>query len=193
MPRPHSASRSSAIEGLAELDRAAAFAAAEEWLADTSAQDRAETPRLLISIDAERALPILREALGTDEDFVVLQAIGEAVDRAAEGSVSARLDEWLQAPSVAVRLGACVATEASSWTAERERLILELLRDDDWDVRNAAGEALEPIRRSRELRAVVEDLEDPDCRDHWRWTLLDVALALGHPGTAFDRPQCSSA
>jgi UDP:flavonoid glycosyltransferase YjiC (YdhE family) len=55
-------------------------------------------------------------------------------------------------------------------------------RDEDWDVRSAADAALEPIRRSRELMAIVKDLEHPDCRDDRRWSLLDAALAFGYPG-----------
>jgi hypothetical protein len=47
-------------------------------------------------------------------------------------------------------------------------------RDEDWDVRSAADAALEPIRRSRELMAIVKDLEHPDCRDDRRWSLLDT-------------------
>jgi len=183
--RPASGSRASAIRGLSALDRDAAFEAAKELLADTAADERRWAPRLLLELDAVRALPLLSQALTDDDDLELLAAIGEALDRAVPPPPHPPLDDWLDAPDPRLRLGACLAAEAASWTADRERLILERQYDPDWDVRLAAASALEPIRRARQLEAVLVELEHPDCREDRRWALLDAAQTIGHPGIVY--------
>jgi hypothetical protein len=166
-----------AIRALAKWDRNSAFEAARQ-LATPDAHNRADAPALLLEIDSDRALLLLRDWVEKEEKAPVLASIGEDLHLAGHLPV---LLEWLEDPSPRLREGACLAAEILPWTDDLARILRERLYDEVWSVRVAANQALDRIWHAREIERLVEEIitEDDSTR---RWRLLDVALEGGHPG-----------
>jgi hypothetical protein len=167
----------SAIDGVAQFDPQRAFDAARRLMLAQSAL-REECPERLLRWNSEGALEVFAEILAESDDFLLFAAIGEALDRA--GLVT-KITEWLRSPGPALRQGACFAAEAIRWTEELERALEGCIRDEDWDVREAAKDALEAIRTHHKVGPLVEALrgEGDPAR---RWALVDAALEIGYPG-----------
>jgi hypothetical protein len=147
--------RHGAIEGLARFDPAAAFDAARKLLRSDH-EDRLLCPETLLGLDQRAAIDLFGNLLVTTHDFLVLAAIGEALDRR---SPVEPLGRWLSDADPRIRQGACFAGEALRWSEPIEDLVRPLLHDRDWDVRSAA-------RDVREAQALQRD---PAARYRPRW------------------------
>lgn len=169
--------RYSAIEGLARLDPKAAFEAAKA-LFQSDDNDRFLCPELLLKLETKAALDLFHDTLANTKDFLLIAAIGEALDRHTPAE---SLQAWLADRDSRVRQGACFAMESVQWTQELEALALSHLRDRNWDVRVAARAAFESLGRSKETARLAEavTIESELSR---RWTLVDAALTIGYPG-----------
>ncbi len=173
----HHGAQLGAIRALAKRETDYAFEAARR-LTVPDAPNREDVPALLLEIDSDRALPILREWVETEASVLVLAMIGEAV------FVAGRLQEvigWLQDPSPRLREGACIAAEILPWTDELARVLRERLYDEDWDVRTAANRTLDRIWHAREIDRLVDEIV-AEADTTRRWCLLSVALDGGLPG-----------
>lgn len=175
-PGQHEA-RLSAIDGVAEFDPQRAFDAARRLMLAQFPQ-REQCPERLLRYNTEGALDLFEEIVRESGDFLLLAAIGEALDRAG---LTSRVQDWLRSPDPALRRGACFVAEAMGWTDDLDQALQSCIRDEDWDVREAAKDTLEAMRRHREVEPLVEALrgeEDPArC-----WALVDAALEIGYVG-----------
>lgn len=166
-----------AIRALANRDPGRAFEAALR-LTELDSANRDEVPALLIDIDPERALPILRQQAQQEDEILVLMAIGESLSAAGQEAVFL---EWLQDLSPRVREAACIAAEVLPWSEDVVQALQRLLYDPEWDVRNAANQGLNRLWYARELGLLVEALVQESSMSR-RWCLLDIMLEDGHPG-----------
>lgn len=173
----HGANRHAAIEGLSQFDPEAAFEAAKALLRSDDA-DRLLCPETLLKLNLKAAIELFHEILATTKDFVLVAAIGEALDRRRP---TEPLQTWLADRDHRVRQGACFAAQSLGWSQELEDLVLPRVRDRNWDVRVAARAAFEDLRLSKETarlaQAVIREKELTR-----RWTLVDAALTIGYPG-----------
>jgi hypothetical protein len=167
-----------AIRALMKLDPDSAFEAARHQIARGSKKDRKLYPQILIEVDEARALNEFARLLREEDDFVLICSIGEALDRASNRSPLLR---WLGDPDPKLREGACIAAEAMRWSADLDEALFALRRDEDWDTREAAWEALEKVRLQKEVDRLVAAFQAETDRAR-RWCLLDAALDLGYPG-----------
>lgn len=167
-----------AILALMKLDPDSAFEAARHQIARGSKKHRNLYPQVLIEVDGQRALGEFAKMLREEDDFVLICSIGEALDR---GSKRSPLLRWLGDPDPKLREGACIAAEAMRWSADLDEALFALRRDEDWDTREAAWEALEKVRLQKEVDRLVEAFQAETDRAR-RWCLLDAALDLGYPG-----------
>lgn len=175
-PGEHEA-RLSAIDGVAQFDPQRAFDAARRLMLAQSPV-REKCPERLLRYNRESALDIFEEILKESSDFLLLAAIGEALDRAG---LASRIQGWLQSRDPALRRGACFVAEAMVWTEDLDQALRTCIRDEDWDVREAAKDALEALRRHRQVEPLVTALggEEDSAR---RWALVDAALEIGYVG-----------
>jgi len=171
------ADRSAAIEGLADLDRTAAYEAAKVLLRSAD-EDRLLAPERLLAIDAAATVGLFRETLATSEDFLLIAAIGESLDRYG---ATEPMRVWLDDPDHRVREGACFALEAIQWTEELASMALPRFRDRNWDVRVAARTAYEALHLSRETARLAEAVAQEAVLRR-RWILADATLTIGYPG-----------
>ena len=103
----HGGDRHAAIEALIPLEADTAFQAAK-LLFESDDADRLLCPETLLKVDKERALELFRQALATSQDFLLIAAIGEALDRREPRTVLAPLAHRLGCQSPAgslLRLG----------------------------------------------------------------------------------------
>lgn len=173
----HAGTCLSAIRGLAQFDAGLAFDAAWKLLL-SGATDRGHAVELLLKLDEADALKRFEEILRTSQDFLVIAAIGEALDR---GGHEAILQGWLADPRPGLREGACIVAESMRWSEPLERDLLRLTGDEVWDVRDAASRTLEILGKGREASRLVEALE-AETDSSRRWLLVDAAVELGYPG-----------
>jgi hypothetical protein len=173
----HGADRHAAIEGLASFDPGAAFEAAKA-LCRSDDGDRLLCPETLLRLDREAALSFFQEILVATKDFLLMAAIGEALDR--HRPVEA-VQVWLADRDSKVRQGACFVMESLRWSLELEDLVLPHLRDRNWDVRGAARTAFEDLRLAKETARLVEAITGEKKLSR-RWALVDTALTIGYPG-----------
>lgn len=169
--------RLSAMDGVAQFDPLRAFDAARRVMLAQSAL-REKCPERLLRYNVERALNVFENILKDSADFLLLAAIGEALDRAG---LASRIQEWLRSPDPALRRGACFVGEMMSWTEDLDQALRNCTRDEDWDVREAAKNALEAMRRHREVGPIVAALRDEEDSAR-RWALVDAALEIGYLG-----------
>lgn len=171
------AARLSAIDGVGRFDPKRAFDAARRlMLAQSPLRERC--PERLLRYNADGALDVFEEILKESDDFLLLAAIGEALDRAG---LASRARDWLRSPEPALRRGACFAAEAMGWTDDLDQALQSCIRDADWDVREAAKDTLEAMRRHREVEPLVEALRGEE--DSARcWAVVDAALEIGYVG-----------
>ncbi len=171
--------RQGAIRALARRDPGRAFAAAR-LLTAPDAPHRPDAPALLLEIDTDRALPLLREWVEDEDSVLLVATVGEALHLA--GELPAFLG-WLEDPSPRLREGACIAAEVLPWSEPLAAVLRQRLYDEAWSVRVAANQALDRIWHAREIDRLVEAIvAEPD--NTRRWCLLEVTLEGGHPGLA---------
>ena len=173
----HAGGRHGAIAGLARFDPGAAFDAARKLLRSDH-EDRLLCPETLLRLDQRAAIDLFGGLLATTHDFLVLAAIGEALDRR---NPAGPLGRWLSDADPRIRQGACFVGEAVRWSHPIEDLVRPLLHDPDWDVRSAARDTFEKLRFSEETLRLVSALGG---EAEWtrRWNVVDAALHLGYPG-----------
>ncbi len=172
-----------AIRALAARDPIRAFEAAQRLL-QLESPNREDAPRLLLEMDSERALPLLQECLQEEGRVPFVMVIGESLHASGHHELP---KEWLEAPSPALREGACIAAEAFPWSDDLAQSLRALLYDSDWEVRNAANRALDRLWQARETDGVVDALlEESDPARRWR--LLELALEGGYPGLRHSQP-----
>ncbi len=173
----HGADRHAAIEGLAKFEPGTAFEAAKALFRSDDG-DRLLCPETLLRLNPEAALSLFHERLATTKDFLLIAAIGEALDRRHPVEP---LQAWLADRDPKVRQGACFAIESMRWSQELENLVLPRVRDRSWDVRVAARAAFEDLRLSQDTARLAEEVTREKELSR-RWTLVDAALAIGYPG-----------
>ncbi|HEY3571927.1 MAG TPA: hypothetical protein VGP73_28615 [Thermoanaerobaculia bacterium] len=173
----HRADRHAAIEGLRRFEPETAFEAAKALFRSDDG-DRLLCPETLLKIDAEAALLLFRETLVTTKDFLLVAAIGEALDRHGP---TEPLRAWLTDSDPRARQGACFVMESLGGSAELEAMALSLLQDSSWDVRAAARVALEDLQLSRETARLAREVKREGALSR-RWVLVDAALTIGYPG-----------
>lgn len=173
----HGADRHAAILGLARFEPDAAFEAARVLFRSDDG-DRLLCPETLLKLNSEAALTLFQETLATTKDFLLIAAIGEALDRRQPKEP---FHAWLRDCDPKVRQGTCFAMESLRWSRELEELILPCLRDRNWDVRVAARAAFENLRLSKETTRLAEAVTG-ETELSRRWILVDAALAIGYPG-----------
>ncbi len=167
-----------AVRALMKLDPESAFEAARHQIARGSKGHRRLYPKPLLETNSARAEAELANLLKKDADFVLLAALGEALDQTSNRQLLLR---WLGDPDPRLRQGACFAAEALRWSQDLDDALFALRRDEDWDTRKAAWQALEVVRLQKEVdRLVVEFRAETDRAR--RWSLLDATLDLGYPG-----------
>lgn len=67
------------------------------------------------------------------------------------------------------------------WSPDLDDALYALRRDEDWFARESAWQALEKLRLQREVDRLISAFRSET--DHARrWSLLDAAQDLGHPG-----------
>jgi hypothetical protein len=167
-----------AVRALRKLSPSSAFEAGEFQVERGLDSYRKEYPKLLLEIDPVRAEKFLGSMLKKSDDFNLLYATGEALDRTGQQFI---LLGWLRDSAPKLCEGACFAAEAMRWSSDLDDALFALRRAEDWNVREAAWGSLEKVRLQKEVDRLVEAFlreEDRPCR----WALLDSALALGHPG-----------
>jgi hypothetical protein len=167
-----------AIRALRKIDPASAFDAALIQIERGPEGYRKEYPKLLVEVDPARAERALSDLLRKSEDFNLIYAIGEALDRTAQRPM---LLQWLGNPDPKLREGACFAAEAMRWGGDLDQALFALRRAKEWDVWEAAWAALEKLRLQKEVDNLVEAFHQETNRARC-WCLLDAALDLGHPG-----------
>jgi hypothetical protein len=167
-----------AVRALVKLDPESAFEAARHQIARESKRDRRLYPKPLLETNPARAEEDLANLLKKDADFVLLAAIGEALDQTSNRRL---LLQWLGDPDPRLRQGACIAAELMRWSQDLDDALFVLRRDEDWDTREAAWQALEAVRLQKEVDRLVAEFQVETGRAR-RWSLLDAALDLGHPG-----------
>lgn len=167
-----------AVRALKKLDPDSAFEAARHQIARGSKRNRRLYPKLLLETNPARAEEDLANFLKKDADFVLLAAIGEALDQTSNRQL---LLQWLGDPDPRLRQGACFAAEAMRWSQDLDDALFAIRRDEDWDTREAAWQALEGIRLQKEVDRLVAAFRAETDRAR-RWSLLDAALDLGYPG-----------
>ena len=173
----HGADRHAAIEGLRRFEPETALEAAKA-LFRSDDNDRLLCPETLLKINPEAALDLFHKTLVTTEDFLLVAAIGEALDRHGPAKP---LRAWLADRDPRVREGACFLLESLGGAEELEAMALPLLRDPSWDVRSAARAALEALQLSRETARLAREVKrEKELRR--RWILIDAALTIGYPG-----------
>ncbi|HEY2292209.1 MAG TPA: hypothetical protein VGM86_16035, partial [Thermoanaerobaculia bacterium] len=126
------ADRHAAIEGLLRGSEPETALRAAEALFRSDDDDRLLCPETLLKIDSEAALALFRETLVTTKDFLLVAAIGEALDR---HDPTEPFQAWLTDRDPRSRAGACFAMESLGWSEELEAMALPLLHDPSWDVR----------------------------------------------------------
>jgi len=131
-----------------------------------------------LKIEEKPTLALFRQTLATSQDFLLIAAIGEALDRRDPMKV---VSPWLKDSDSRLRQGVCFATESLSWSQDLEDLITPLLQDLSWDVRAAARVALDQLWKSREAVRLAEEVAHELALPR-RWTLVDAALTIGYPG-----------
>lgn len=171
------ADRSAAIEGLSRLDRTAAYDAAKVLLR-SKGEDRLLAPEHLLALEPTAAIAVVREMLATSKDFLLMFAIGEALDKRNPAEA---LQVWLEESDPRIRQGACFVMETLQWTAELEALARPRVHDRSWDVRVAARAAYEALLLSRETGRLIDAVAGEGDLSR-RWNLVDAALAIGYPG-----------
>lgn len=167
-----------AVRALMKLDPDSAFEAARHQITRGSKKHRILYPKPLLETNPARAEEDLANLLKKDADFVLLAAIGEALDQTSNRHL---LLQWLSDPGPRLRQGACFAAEAMRWSQDLDDALFALRRDEDWDTREAAWQALEAVRLQKEVDRLVAALQAETDRAR-RWSLLDAALDLGYPG-----------
>lgn len=167
-----------AVRALVKLDPESAFEAARHQIARGSKRHRRLYPKPLLETNPARAVEDLVNLLKKDADFVLLAAIGEALDQTSNRRF---LLQWLGDPDPRLRQGACFAAESMRWSQDLDDALFALRRDEDWDTREAAWQALEAVRLQKEVNRLVAAFRVETDRAR-RWSLLDAALDLGHPG-----------
>ncbi len=167
-----------AVRALRKLDQVSAFDAALSQIERGPENYRKEYPKLLAEIDPVRAERALADLLRKSNDYSLIYAIGEALDRTAQQSM---LLGWLEDSDPKLREGACFASEAMRWSDNLDNALFALRRAEDWDVWEAAWAALEKLRLQREVDRLVEAFHEETNRAR-RWALLDAVLDLGYPG-----------
>lgn len=173
----HGADQYAAIEGVAEFDPSFAFDAALA-LFRSDDHDRVLSPETLLKLNEGEAHTVFKDTLATTEDFLVIAAIGEALDRRQpEDYVRA----WLEDKNSKLRQGVCFMAGSLKWSSELEKIIIPLLQDRNWDVRAAARSAFEALRLSQETTRLVEAVTQEGGASR-RWVLVDAALKIGYPG-----------
>ena len=169
--------RLSAIDGVARFNPQRAFDAARRLML-AQFPLREKCPERLLRYNAEEALPVFEGVLKEGDDFLLLAAIGEALDRAG---LASPMQGWIRSPSLDLARGACFAAEAMRWTEDLDQALVDRIRDTDGDVREAAKDALEAIRRYRKVEPLISALRSE--RDSARlWALVDAAVEIGYPG-----------
>jgi hypothetical protein len=173
----HGGDRHAAIEGLRSTEPDAAFQATV-MLFRSDDSDRVFSPETLLKINREEALTLIHDTLATTKDFLLVAAIGEALDHE---SATGTLGKWLEDKDFRVREGACFVMNSVRWSQELEDMILSRLHDPSWDVRAAARTALDKLLLSKETERLAEEVvrEENLAR---RWVLVDSALTIGYPG-----------
>lgn len=167
-----------AVRALMTLDPESAFEAARHQIARGSKGHRRLYPKSLLETNPARAEEELANLLKKDADFVLIAAIGEALDQTSNRQLLLR---WLSDPDPRLRQGACFASEAMRWSQDLDDALFALRRDEDWDTREAAWRALEAVRLQKEVDRLVAAFRAETDRAR-RWSLLDAALYLGYPG-----------
>lgn len=176
-------SKASAIRCLAKFDAPAAFLAARAALRNVNWHDRDFYPSILVELDSDRAIPILFEQLGVEEDEKVVSAICGAMF--VEG-IDEILHGYLVSKDNKQRKVGCVAAGWIARSTQTETTLEELLGDSDEDVSRESANALSRIQRRAECR----DLSEAIMYEHDRtrqWLLLDSLLTLADPGNIHQR------
>jgi hypothetical protein len=173
----HRADRHAAVEGLSRSDSETAFEAAKA-LFRSDDEDRLLCPETLLKLNPEATLSLFHETLATTKDFLLVAAIGEALDRRRP---TEPLRTWLKNRDHKVRQGACFVMESLRWSQELEDSVRPLLQDPNWDVRVAARAAFEAIGLAKETARLAEAVSVEKDLSR-RWTLVDAALTIGYPG-----------
>jgi HEAT repeat protein len=124
----------------------------------------------------KRVIAPLIELLKDDDDDVRQTAI-ESLAKLGARQANRRLFSILRNSEDALRTSAAKAVAVLGNKRQALAEILGLLKDEDWEIRQGAAEALGQLRVASALDALVESLRDsdPDVRQ-------SAAMALGHLG-----------
>lgn len=162
--------RVAAIQGLAHRDSEAAFNSAQASLRDRSCNEREQMPALLMQLDAQRALAVLREAIRTVKDEGLELSIADALSSA---DLDADLTAMLNSEEQEIRRVACVIAgrRANTSPAIRELLRAKVL-DSDERVAAAAVRSLRDLTRADAVAVLVDSATQcgEKCR---RWIILE--------------------
>lgn len=171
--------RASAIRGLARLDPALGFEAARDLYESAGGKERRDAARLLLEVDATAGADLLLSALETEADQVMLRAIGEAF--VACGLTETLIERGSTSPVARIREGFCFASYALPYSPDSDEILRRLAREEVWEVREAAWQAQEALRKDAEIRRGIEVLRHEQDLAR-RWSLLDTFLRSGYPG-----------
>ena len=168
-----------AIRALAQIDRDAAFRAAEMALL-SGESDADEFAYILIELDVYRAIDVISDILGTHISGRKKAGIGRVLRRNANNEkVHEYLHELLESESAENRVR---GIELCAWQhSERyfDKIKLIAVNDNDQDVRAAGVKAVFLLERQRFTLELLEALEKTnDCRC---WSYIDAVVEVGDP------------
>ncbi len=162
-----------AARELAKSKSPAAVDALCKVLQDVDMDVRIEVAEALGRIGSEMAIGPLIEGLPAGEVNISLEfAVGVALAKIGEPAVKVLLERFEGFDENERRMVNMAIREID--TQQTRPLLLECLRNEHWQVREAAIDALARLKTPESLHVVIDSVEDPD----WnvRWT---VARLLG--------------
>jgi hypothetical protein len=170
-------SKEAAIGCLAEIDRDAAFQAANRALFNEDSHDRARYPYLLLEIDPEQAIAFLIGALGQIRAPHVRVAIGRALQGRQELSAQLRHCYHDSSKREAACFLAGFAVDGEAWRA----WLISALDDDDDRIVRAARMSLDRLADERVGRRLLERAASAASQED-KWLYLDHFVEAIDPG-----------
>jgi hypothetical protein len=175
---PRVETRVAVLRALAYFDADTAFLAGRKALCNGSGPGREGLPRLLVEINAVKAVPILLERTIAERSHAVIWSIGRSL---ASIDVSEALSSWMDSDDPSERRAACRLAAKVRVNFDLSAALANRVGDPDLGVAREALHAIRALRDARETDAVVSALlaeQDPNRV----WVLLDSVVGLCDPG-----------
>ena len=168
--------RAQAIRGLAAFDPADAYDAALRVLRTPTANDRNQSPQLLLELDRVRGVRDLMQHLTTERKTLMRRTCARAL--CAKGASDALCERDIKSSDPLKREAACFTLGFALPSGEVVSAVRVCLEDEDVRVFEAACEALRRLHATRCADELVAAYL-ASYNESERWVLLDAALEVG--------------